>query len=256
MKQEFPDESPILWTTQAFSVAAAVSVLENFYISSCLMLGQIILSLDNFNRHQSAREYEEHRKLIIDTISILSKSLSISSIAVRGTRLLTELLAEEKNHDRDSNTNTNPHTGLDISHNANKAAGNAEKSLNVAAFVKKFCESDQPPPGSSPIATSHMPLWLQQDNSFQPFSDSRREIGPGTYSSRRGTGSFSNFQPRAHQHTPAYDTPDQGFQFSSTHRRHPEMPVHSFPQAFSDSFDVGSVNWFDDLLGLAPFNSI
>jgi hypothetical protein len=26
IKQELPDESPILWTTQAFSVAAAVSI--------------------------------------------------------------------------------------------------------------------------------------------------------------------------------------------------------------------------------------
>ncbi|PVH71544.1 hypothetical protein DL98DRAFT_503508, partial [Cadophora sp. DSE1049] len=81
LKQDLPEESPILWTTQAFSVAAA-----------------IILSLDNFNRHQSARESEEHRQLITDTISILSKSISISSIAARGTRLLTDLLAEERRH--------------------------------------------------------------------------------------------------------------------------------------------------------------
>lgn len=32
MKQDFPEEAPLLWTVQAFSVAAAVSVMFLFYL--------------------------------------------------------------------------------------------------------------------------------------------------------------------------------------------------------------------------------
>jgi hypothetical protein len=39
-------------------------------------------------------------------------------------------------------------------------------------------------------------------------------------------------------------------------RREHEFPPNPFTQAFSESFDIRSVNWFDDLLGLAPSHSI
>jgi hypothetical protein len=258
MKQELPEESPILWTTQAFGVAAAVSTPREYvlYISQCLIPGQIILSLDNFNRHQSAREYEEHRKLIFDVISILSSSISISSIAARGTRLLTELMAEEKSPDRGNSKSAHSQTGLQKSRNSNSNQNDLEKSLNVAAFVKKFCESDQLPPVNSSITTLHMPLWLQQENSFQPYSESHRLV-EGGYSSDQRTESYSTFRPRAHRQAPPFDdSQSKAYQLHSTQKRYPDIALDSFAQAFSDSFDVRSVNWFDDLLGLAPSNSI
>jgi hypothetical protein len=42
----------------------------------------------------------------------------------------------------------------------------------------------------------------------------------------------------------------------SIQRRYADIRTDSFAQAFTNSFDVRSVNWFDDLLGLAPSNSI
>jgi hypothetical protein len=255
MKQDLPNESPILWTTQAFSVAAAVSVRREHIHFSILICGQIILSLDNFNRHQSARENEEHRKLITDAISILSNSISISSIAARGTRLLTELLAEERSPNRGDNSSDNTQNRTQRSQNTDNAQNNADKSLNVAAFVKKFCASDQPAVVQSPIATSHMPLWLQQENSFQPYLDSHRGAQGGSLSDQR-LGSCSTFHPQAYQQAPFDDSRNRSYQLPLTQRQYPDIPMDSFAQAFTDSFDVRSVNWFDDLLGLAPSNSI
>ncbi|KAG4436127.1 hypothetical protein IFR05_008406 [Cadophora sp. M221] len=237
LKQDLPDESPILWTTQAFSVAAA-----------------IILSLDNFNRHQSAREYEEHRQLITDTISILSKSVTISSIAARGTRLLTDLLAEEHKHAQSNGSSSLPNEKGRASESL-ALPKQSEKSLNVAAFVKKFCENDLPAPGNSPITTSHMPLWLQQDtSSFQPYPESQPR--PGDMFSGRGHASYSSYHPRAPRPSSSYDTADPGYQQSATNRRQHDNFTNPFTQNISDSFDIRTVNWFDDLLGLAPSHSI
>ncbi|KAH7393562.1 hypothetical protein BKA64DRAFT_90903 [Cadophora sp. MPI-SDFR-AT-0126] len=229
LKQDLPEQSPTLWTTQAFSVAAA-----------------IILSLDNFNRHQPARESEEHRQLITDTISILSKSIPISSIAARGTRLLTDLLAEERRHAQGNSTSSLPNKNGIASENFSSPK-HSEKSLNVAAFVKKFCESDQPPPGNSPLATSHMPLWLQQDNSSQAYAETQHG---------RGHVPYSSYHPRAPRPSSSYDLPDAGYRLSPTVRRQHETFTDPFTQNISDSFDIRTVNWFDDLLGLAPSNSI
>ncbi|TVY85176.1 putative transcription factor lepB [Lachnellula suecica] len=232
VKQDFPDESPILWTMQAFSVAAA-----------------IILSLDNFSRHPSSRERAEHRILVSDAIEILSGSVTISSIAARGTRLLTELLAEDEKHSRNADPNRDSPEQKEKLHGGNNAPRNTDKSLNVAAFVKKFCESDQPPPGNSPIATSHMPLWLQQDTSFQTFWDNRR--GPEdiyTVNSRRSFATSNQRPPTLS----TYDTVD-----STTGRRHHEVSSNQYMQSFPDpSFDIRSANWFGDLQDLAPSHSI
>lgn len=208
------------------------------------------MSLDNFNHHRTAREYEEHRKLITDTISILAKSESISSIAARGTRLLTELLAEETKYDR-SNTNIHRQNGAQITQQVGPAAEAAHKTLDVAAFVKKFCERDQPPPGNSPIGTTNMPLWLQQENSYQPY-DMQRALD--NFLPNRGAGNTPSNNHRAHQDP--HGMSDQGYQFSQSQRRNHNVPVDTFSQAFSDSVDIRSMNWFEDLMGLAPSNSI
>lgn len=205
--------------------------------------------MDNFNRHQSAREYEEHRQLITDTIAVLSKSVTISSIAARGTRLLTELMAEEHNHSQN-----NSGTSSQIEH-ARAGEGLAvpkqtEKSLNVAAFVKKFCESDQPPPGNSPIATSHMPLWLQQDSTFQTYTYSQPKA-EDMFSASRDHVPYSSYRPSS-----SYDIPGPGYQLPPAARRQHEAFANPVTQNISESFDIRTVNWFDDLLGLAPSHSI
>ena len=222
-------------TTQAFSVAAAV-----------------ILSLDNFNRNQSAREYAEHRKLISQTIDYLSAGAQISSIASRGSRLLTDLLAEERN------MNLQNGDGLHLSQRGKQRAieGSvqmkpSERSLNVAAFVKKFCESDQPQTGNSPIATSHMPLWLQQDSSI-PLPGHQ---GAGGYSVGGDNTPYSAFQQNSSQ-LPYDNMVEPGYQVPPTARRHQESFATMFGQNFDPPFDVSSLNWFDDLLGLAPSHSI
>lgn len=211
------------------------------------------MSLDNFSPHQSAREHEEHRMLIQDTTSILSKSASISSIAARGARLLTDLLAEDKAHDKDSNTR--PPAAAGTSQSTESSQRRSEKSLDVAAFVKKFCESEQSQAGNSPLATSHMPLWLQQDFSSESYSNSDRAF-EGDYSSNRCGLSHPASHSRSQLQESVYDFQDRNFQDPSTQRQHPAGPADSFAQAFSDAFDVRSVTWFDDLLGLAPSNSI
>jgi hypothetical protein len=222
-------------TTQAFGVAAA-----------------IILSLDNFNRNQSARQYAEHRKLVSQTIDSLSASASISSIASRGARLLTDLLAEEHNLNSQN---------WDGSHSFQKGEQRAiegnlhtnERSLNVAAFVKKFCESDLPQPGNSPIAISHMPLWLQQESSTSSVPGNHRTAGD--YSAARDSDPYSALHPNGS--LPPYENMlDPGYQNPPTTRMHHESFATAFGQNFGDPFDVRSLNWFDDLLGLAPSHSI
>lgn len=223
-------------TTQAFSVAAA-----------------IILSLDNFNRHQSAREYAEHRRLVSQTINYLAASASVSSIASRGSRLLTDLLAEEHNINTQNGDGTHSfQKGKQRTIEGNAHSRPSERSLNVAAFVKKFCESDQPQPGNSPIATSHMPLWLQQDSSATSIPGNQRIVGD--YSTGRDSDPYSAFHSNGQ---PPYDNMlDPGYQIPPTSRRQHESFATAFGQNIGEPFDVRSLNWFDDLLGLAPSHSI
>lgn len=231
MKQDIQDESPILWTTQAFSVAAG-----------------IILCLDNFNRHQSAREYEEHRRLVNDAIAILSQSVTVSSIAARGTRLLSDLLVEQEKHTQNFNNSSLQNAGRIEQPTDNNPQNLSEKSLNVAAFVKKFCESDAPTSGGSPIATSHMPLWLQQDASGPSHSRSRGHM--------MHEDTFPSFNERSSYLDPQTRIPQQAFgQTESTVRRQ-DPTIAPFFQHLSDSLDFRSLNWFDDLRSLAPSNSI
>jgi hypothetical protein len=228
IKEDVQDENPILWTDQAFTVAAS-----------------IILTLDNFNCQQSAREYEEHRRLVKDAIAVLAQSVAISSIAARGTRLLSDLLVEQEKHTRNLNNTTarrESNNDLSVSDIA------TEKSLNVAAFVKKFCENDPPTSGGSPIATSHMPLWLQQENSIQSYERSQGHmLSLEMFDPLSIRSTFSSSQATAQQHSYGTLDPPNGHQG-------PGIPP--FSQHMPDSFDIRSLNWLDDLMGLAPSNSI
>lgn len=148
VKEEMSNDTPILWTFQAFIVAAAT-----------------ILSLDNFNRHRSARETSEHRRLVSETIDILSASVQVSSNATRGTRLLSDLLAEEhKEHTQMINHEESADKGKHRSDGYTSVFESHEYSLDVAEFFKKFCESDQASVDNSPIS-SNVALWLQDSSS-------------------------------------------------------------------------------------------
>jgi len=172
----------------------------------------------------------------------LSARVAVSSIAARGTRLLSELIAEElKSHAQ--NTNHSSQKERHRSDESNNILKHHEKSLNVAAFVKKFCESDQHPVGNSPIATTNVALWLQ-DNSFQSHSGIRR-ISEDQYTSTQENGSYSGLQSS----TPHF------YQSISTHPYHDTL-ANSIGQNMGEFFDIRSLNWFDDLLGLAPSHSI
>ncbi|TVY49520.1 hypothetical protein LOCC1_G000309 [Lachnellula occidentalis] len=232
VKQDLPDESPIIWTTEAFSVAAA-----------------IILALDNFSRHQSAQEYTDNRQLVLDAIESLSSSISISSIAARGTRLLAGLLAEEEKHPQIPDTRQDLRGESQRAPSGNAFSERGDKSLNISAFVKKFCQQDQIPPSSSPIEDSHMPLWLQQETSFQSYSNARRE-SQELYATSRDR----NYAASSLRMPPPPSVHDAYPPIASRHQH--EYPPNPFTQTFSDNFDIRNVNWFDDLLGLAPSHSI
>jgi hypothetical protein len=190
---------------------------------------------------------------VSQTIEYLSASVSVSSIASRGTRLLTELLAEEHNiNSQNGDGSHSSQKGKERTNDSNSYSKSGDRSLNVAAFVKKFCESDQPQPGNSPIATSHMPLWLQQDSSSHSFTSHQRS---GSDFASRENDTYPAFHPNG-SHQPYDNMLDPGYQLPLTARRHHESFATTFGQNFGEPFDVRSLNWFDDLLGLAPSHSI
>ena len=186
------------------------------------------------------------------TIEYLSASISVSSIASRGARLLTELLAEEHNiNSQNGDGSHSSQKGKERTDDNNAFSKPGDRSLNVAAFVKKFCESDQPKPGNSSIATSHTPLWLQQGSSHS-FTSHQRSASD--FPSRE-TDTYLTFRPNG-SHQPYDNMLDPGYQLPLTARRHHESFATTFGQNFGETFDVRSLTWFDDLLGLAPSHSI
>lgn len=76
-KQAYDEEGPTLWIDQAFMVAAGIT-----------------LALDIFHRKEGEAELEEHKRMVETTINMLGK-YDDSMIALRGSRLLASLLAEQ-----------------------------------------------------------------------------------------------------------------------------------------------------------------
>lgn len=211
--------------------------------------------MDNFNRHQLAREYAEHRQLVSNTISILSASISVSSIAARGTRLLTDLLQEEQDfHARAAENKQGERKGKQREQSGPKSSVLIDRTLNVSAFVKKFCETDQPPlPGNSPIATSRIPLWLQ-DNGVIHHGEPQ-QTSEELYQASKDGRDYSAPSSRPPQPLPNFNSSDLRHMSMSGNRQF-DSSVNLFGQRYTGNFDIRTVNWFDDLLGLAPSNSI
>lgn len=53
-----------------------------------------------------------------------------------------------------------------------------------------------------------------------------------------------------------YGIPDPGYRVPPSVRRQHDTFANAFGQNFGETFDIRSVTWFDDLLGLAPSHSI
>ncbi|KAL3422669.1 C6 zinc finger domain-containing protein [Phlyctema vagabunda] len=239
VKQEMAEDGPIFWTMQAFTVAAA-----------------IILSLDNFYRHQSARESAENRHLVSVAISLLSENVGVSSISSRGTRLLTELLAEEQSFHARNAEQSQPHQFSKHGeiHGNNHCSTNPDKTLNVLAFVQKFRETDQPASGSSPVANPQVPLWLQDSGVHYPQT-SQQVNNQGFCRPNANEYDYLSNQTR-HVPVPNYTNSDLRHQFPVSGVRQFDSSGNPFGPNFTEAFDIRSVNWFDDLLGLAPSNPL
>lgn len=188
------------------------------------------MSLDNFNQPEATPEYREHRQTVQDTIDVLSRSVTISSIAARGTRLLTDLLDEELQARRSSQRTRNrpSHTNTQ----------RASSSLDVSAFVQKFCEAEHVPPPISPVVSAHVPLWLQPVPENMYTNVDQPPVLDGTLqSAMKGATNFGN--------PVGFNNP-----FTASTRYAQEHFGNPF------DFDIRTVNWLDDLLGIAPSQSL
>ena len=120
-RQVYDEEGPMLWIDQAFMVAAGIT-----------------LALDIFHRKPNEPEYEEHRKLVDNTISMLGK-FEHSMIALRGIRLLGSLLAEQARLTADQtmeNYRKRTHDAM------NDHSQPKKQKFNVPKFVENFVGND------------------------------------------------------------------------------------------------------------------
>lgn len=121
-RQAYDEEGPMLWIDQAFMVA-----------------GGITLALDIFHRRPNEPEFEEHRKLVDNTISMLGK-FEHSMIAMRGIRLLSSLLAEQARLTADQ-TLENYRKRTHDTMTGDRGQPKRQK-FNVPKFVENFVGND------------------------------------------------------------------------------------------------------------------
>ncbi|ETI24670.1 hypothetical protein G647_04039 [Cladophialophora carrionii CBS 160.54] len=121
-RQAYDEEGPMLWIDQAFMVAAGIT-----------------LALDIFHRKPNEPEFEEHRKLVENTIVLLGK-FENSMIAMRGIRLLSSLLAEQARLTADQ-TLENYRKRTHDSMSGDRSQPKRQK-FNVPKFVENFVGND------------------------------------------------------------------------------------------------------------------
>ena len=120
-RQAYDEEGPMLWIDQAFMVAAGIT-----------------LALDIFHRKDTEIEYEEHRKLVENTISLLGK-FEGSMIGQRGVRLLSTLLTEQARLKADETLENFRKRSRD----GEVIGGHAKRQkFDVPKFVESFVGSD------------------------------------------------------------------------------------------------------------------
>jgi hypothetical protein len=207
------------------------------------------LTLDNFYRPQTSERYQEHRNLVAETITVLS-SASVSTVAVRGIRLLTDLYAEEQNfRARDGEKFRERGYRAPNQDAESLVTTKGSKSLDVSAFVKKFRESDRPQVlhTSSNIAPQ-LPPWLH-DNTIGPHPEcyQRAEEIQFNYTARAdgysSTTSCLSYPPLRSQ--PLAPRQPQFVQQGKTF-------TYPFGQSFAETFDVQNFDFFNNLLGITP----
>ncbi|KAK6373310.1 uncharacterized protein PV06_05296 [Exophiala oligosperma] len=120
-RQAYDEEGPLLWIDQAFMVAAGIT-----------------LALDIFHRKPNDPEYEEHRKLVENTISMLGK-FENSMIALRGIRLLSSLLAEQARLTADQTLENYRKRSNDT---LGDPSQHKRQKFNVPKFVESFVGND------------------------------------------------------------------------------------------------------------------
>ena len=121
-RQAYDEEGPTLWIDQAFMVAAGIT-----------------LALDIFHRKPHEPEFDEHRKLVDNTIVLLGK-FENSMIAMRGIRLLSSLLAEQARLTADQtleNYRKRTHDSIIGDRGQPK-----RQKFNVPKFVENFVGTD------------------------------------------------------------------------------------------------------------------
>lgn len=118
--QAYDEEGPLLWIDQAFMVAAGIT-----------------LALDTFHRTKNEPEHDEHRKLVENTINMLSK-FEYSMIALRGIRLLSSLLAEQARLCADQTLENYRKRTYD----SVGERGQKRQKFNVPKFVESFVGND------------------------------------------------------------------------------------------------------------------
>lgn len=121
-RQAYDEDGPMLWIDQAFMVAAGIT-----------------LALDIFHRTNSEPEYEEHRKLVENTISLLGK-FEHSMIALRGIRLLSSLLAEQARLSADQTLENYRKRTYDTL--GDRGSQMKRQKFNVPKFVESFVGND------------------------------------------------------------------------------------------------------------------
>lgn len=119
-RQGYDGEAPMLWIDQAFMVAAGIT-----------------LALDIFHRKPNEPEYDEHRKLVENTIGMLGK-FEDSMIALRGIRLLSSLLTEQARLAADQTLQDFRKRSYEMGEHAQPK----RQKFNVPKFVESFVGND------------------------------------------------------------------------------------------------------------------
>jgi hypothetical protein len=122
VRQAYDEEGPMLWIDQAFMVAAGIT-----------------LALDIFHRKTHEPEFDEHRKLVDNTVGMLGK-FDNSMIALRGVRLLSSLLAEHARLTADQTLQDYRKRTQDSL--GDRAQQPKKQKFNVPKFVESFVGND------------------------------------------------------------------------------------------------------------------
>lgn len=185
--------------------------------------------------------------MVTETLRQLS-STSVSTVAVRGRRLLIDLYNEELGfRSRDGEKFRERGYRAPKQGGESLVARKDSKSLDVAAFVKKFRESDQPQGlHTSPSIGAQLPLWLYDSSTwphpdyYQREEDLQSNYGPGPdgYSSMNSVMSHPPLRsqlvaPRQPQFV------QQG-----------EIFTYPFGHGFIENSNAHNLQLFNNLLGI------